>query len=240
MAEVVARRLVHDIIERGLDAGESLDAEQTLMDRFAVSRESTREALRLLEVAGLVKLRRGPGGGAFVGTVDPVNLGRFASMYFHMAGATYAELFTAYTVADSILAEFAARNPSLEERRRVMAPYLAAAHDEADLDQYFQYHTNFHAAIASLAGNRVMEISFHSLGLLVARHYLALAESRHLTLADARSSRHFVESDHDEIAVAVVAGNHRKAHDLMRSHTEHVVSVMTSDGLDPNAVIEWT
>ena len=82
-----------------------------MLDQYDVSRESLREALRLLEVQGLVAIRRGPGGGPTVCTVDPANLGRVSTLYYHLAGATYRELWEAWILAESILAERAAANP---------------------------------------------------------------------------------------------------------------------------------
>jgi GntR family transcriptional regulator, transcriptional repressor for pyruvate dehydrogenase complex len=239
MAEVVARRIAADIIERGLAPGDTLDSEQALLERLAVSRESLREGLRLLEVAGLVTIRRGPGGGTFVGSVDPTNLGRFAGLYYHMSGASYGELFEAYALADSLLAELAARHPGRAERRAAMDPFLDEAHSEPDLEHYMIHHAGFHAAVARLAGNRVVQITLHSVGLLVARHYVALADRRSLTLASARASRPFVEHDHAMIARAIGSGNHRRARALMEDHVRHIVAVLEADGLDPDGIIGW-
>src|SRR5262249_34745107 len=153
-AETIARAIAHDVIDRCLLPGAPLDSEQTMLDRFGVSRESLREALRLLEVQGLISIRRGPGGGAFVGTVDPANLGRTASLYFHMPGATYGELFDAYAFAEATLAMRAAQHADGGHRRRLMSPFLDSALRDVDLDEYVQRHFGFHATVAALADNR--------------------------------------------------------------------------------------
>src|SRR6478736_6338216 len=56
-SESVAR----DIVEQGLVTGDSLPSEAVMLEEHGVSRESLREALRLLEVQGLLSIRRGPG-----------------------------------------------------------------------------------------------------------------------------------------------------------------------------------
>jgi DNA-binding FadR family transcriptional regulator len=239
LAEIVARGIVHDLLGRHLQQGDPLDSEPAMVERFGVSRESLREGVRLLEVAGLVKIRRGPGGGTFVGSVDPTNLGRFESLYFHTAGATYAELFEAYTVAETLLAERAARHPERERRVDVMTPFLSESYDEPDLAHYIDHHAGFHAAVAMLARNRVLQITMQSLGLLAGRHYVALAERKALTLDAARQSRVFVEDDHHAIAAAIIAGQPHRARDLMVAHSERVISVLLADGIDPDAVVEW-
>lgn len=239
IAETIARALVHDVIERGLQPGDSLDSEQAMLARFEVSRESLREALRLLEVQGLISIRRGPGGGAFVGTVDPANLGRTSSLYFHMAGATYGELFEAYAFADATLAARAAQHRDAATRREAMAPYITRRGSDVDIEHYIARHAGFHTAVASLASNRVLQITMHSLGLLVGRHYVHQIDAHHLTLAQAQESREFVASDHVAIGQAIVAGSHRRAFDLMSEHVEHIVATLEADGLDREAVVEW-
>ena len=207
LSETIARALVHDVIERRLRPGDSLDSEQPMLERFDVSRETLREALRLLEVQGLVTIRRGPGGGAFVGTVDPSKLGRISSLYFHMAGATYGELFDAYAFADATLAARAARHPDADHRASAMAPYVTHRDHDTDIEHYINRHAGFHTAVAALADNRVLQISLHAVGLLVGRHYVHQIDAHHLTLEEAQESREFVASDHVAIAQAIVDGD---------------------------------
>lgn len=239
LAEVVARTVARDILERGLGSGDPLESEQELLDRLDVSRESLREGLRLLEVAGLVTLRRGPGGGTFVATVDPANLGRFASLFYQMSGASYRELFEAYALADSLLAERAALHPDLHTRREVMSPFLAAGPVGGDLEEYVAHHAAFHTEVARLANNRVLQVTLHTVGLLVGRHYLVLVDEHRISLSEARSTRRFVEDDHIAIARAIVAGNRHRARELMEDHVHHVVGVLVADGLSPDDTVEW-
>ena len=124
-AEHIARAITRDIVRDGRQPGDPLPSEATMLGQYNVSRESLREALRLLEVQGLIAIRRGPGGGPTVCTVDPANLGRVSTLYYHLAGATYRELWEAWILAESILAERAASNPDARRERPTMAPYLA-------------------------------------------------------------------------------------------------------------------
>src|SRR4051794_14541226 len=168
-SESVARDIVHDIVEQQLETGDSLPSEAVMLEHYGVSRESLREALRLLEVQGLISIRRGPGGGPIVGTVDPANLGRVSTLFFYMAGATYRELFEAWVVGESTLAEMAARNPSAEARQEAMAPYLAGASSRVtgEIEEFVEQHVSFHAIIGRLAANRVIELTMQVYGMIV-------------------------------------------------------------------------
>lgn len=216
-SERVARDIVADIIDQGLGTGDSLPSEAEMLDHYGVSRESLREGLRLLEVQGLITIRRGPGGGPSVGTVDPANLGRTSALYYHMSGGIYAELFEAWIYAEGELAERAARHPDAARRNEVMGPYSnsfdPAIHDT--VEEYITSQTRFHGAIASLVRNRVLEISLQTYGQIVSHHMMVVDDPRNLgpQIAD----------EHQDIAAAIVAGHPRRARQLMESHIEAVI-----------------
>ena len=156
-SETFARELIDDIVRRGLDTGARLPTEATLVQDYRCSRQSVREGLRLLEVSGLVTMHRGVGGGPRLGRVDPGNLGRMATLFLHLAGATHDELFDALITAESLLAERAAGNPDRAAVEAAMRPHLQHP-DRAELSKadFIVEHTEFHATIAALAGNRVL------------------------------------------------------------------------------------
>src|ERR687885_2779303 len=65
-AEAVARDLEAQILGDGLAAGERLGTKEDLRRRFGVAVATVNEAVRLLEMRGLIEARPGPGGGVFV------------------------------------------------------------------------------------------------------------------------------------------------------------------------------
>src|SRR5215217_5485742 len=107
-SEVVAFAVARDIVEHGLQSGDRLPLEAEMVEQYGVSRESLREALRLLEAQGIVSIRRGPGGGPVVGTASSMNLARTMTLYFQLAGATYEELLEAWRMLEPLGAELAA------------------------------------------------------------------------------------------------------------------------------------
>lgn len=233
-SESVARDVAHDIITLGLQPGDSLPPEAAMLQHYGVSRESLREGLRLLEVQGLISIRRGPGGGPIVGTVDPANLGRSSTLYYHMAGATYQELFEAWTLAESLLAERAARHPDREARAAAMEPYLDSGVHEApeDVARFVQEQGGFHTAVASLARNRVLELTLQTMGRIVS-HHVAVVD-------DPREVRRMLADDHLTLAKAIIAGHPTRAHDLMERHIMGVVHYYGERaGTKLDDFIEW-
>ncbi|MBD8068956.1 FadR/GntR family transcriptional regulator [Bacillus sp. PS06] len=57
----IVKKLQHIIEEDGLVAGDKIPSERELSDRLSVGRSSVREALRALELLGLIETRRGEG-----------------------------------------------------------------------------------------------------------------------------------------------------------------------------------
>ena len=111
-SEVVAFAVVRYIVDHRLESGARLPLEAEMVEHYGVSRESLREALRLLEAQGIVSIRRGPNGGPVVGRAESGNLGRTMTLYFQLAGATYEELLRAWRMLEPLAAELAARNPN--------------------------------------------------------------------------------------------------------------------------------
>ncbi|MGC9667610.1 FadR/GntR family transcriptional regulator [Planosporangium sp. 12N6] len=217
---MVAREVVRDISAQRLQPGDSLDSEAVMLKKYGVSRESLREGLRLLEVQGMISIRRGPGGGPIVGSIDPANLGRVEALFFHLAGATYDELFAAWVLAESTLARLAAGNRSKKIRREAMAPYLdrnAHLDQHEDLEYFVQGHEGFHSAVAALAGNRVLQLTFRAYGLLVAHHVATVGDPR--LIGDA------LADDHVKLAQAIADGDAQLAEDLMERHLNHVIAI---------------
>ena len=218
--EVVARDVLHGISADGLQPGDSLPSESQMLEQYGVSRESLREGLRLLEVQGMISIRRGPGGGPVVGTVDPASLGRMEALFYHLAGATYGELFEAWLLAESTLARLAATNPDSALREQMMSPYLsgdAPGGEHIDLEIYMSGHEGFHGAVSRLAGNRILQLTFRAYSQVVAHHLAVIGDVRryHQQLVD----------DHLCLAGVIVQGDGEAASTLMHEHLSHVIAI---------------
>jgi GntR family transcriptional regulator, transcriptional repressor for pyruvate dehydrogenase complex len=233
-SETVARDIVEFIVSSGLGEGDVLPSEAKMVEQYAVSRESLREGLRLLEAQGLITIRRGPGGGPVVGTVDPANVGRVSTLFYHLVGASYRELVDAWAVAESYIAERAARNPDRALVRATLEQFLS---DEDAAGEsvvgFLSHHGQFHARLGALVGNRVMQLSLMAIGQIITHHVVFTF--------DPRDVGELIHDDHREIAAAVIAARPIKARDLMREHVEKIAAAYEkstgSSMLDQ--LIEW-
>jgi len=78
-SEQVAAWIVRDMTRRHLPTGSRLPTEAAMLDLYGVSRGSLREALRILEVNGLIVVRAGPHGVPHVRDLSATEVSRTMS-----------------------------------------------------------------------------------------------------------------------------------------------------------------
>ncbi len=213
LSEVLAREIVRDL--RDIEPGTMLPAESVMLEKYGVGRASLREALRLLEVQGLIVIRPGPGGGPMAAQADSVHYGRTSSLYFHMLGATYHDVVAARAVIEPALARLVAEQQDPEHLAKLEAFLAGQELDRAesgtdeDYERYVADSSGFHAMLAGLAGNPVLSLSAHSLqDVLLDRVYGLFPPEE----------RRRVEEVHAKIAKAIIKGDANGVERMMRVH----------------------
>lgn len=206
-SETVALNIVHDIVARGLTAGDKLPLETAMLQQYRVSRASLREALRLLEVQGLISIRPGPGGGPVVGSVDARNLSRTTSLYFHLGGMKYADIFATQELLEPLCAQLACRHP---DRAARLAPYLDASPHPREGSAYHSVTGSFHRTVYDLAGNGVLSLVTSSITHIVSSHIVSTMDPVEL--------HESILEEHAQLARAIVAGKESRAGRLVQEH----------------------
>lgn len=145
-SDLVADQIKEAIISKKLPPGERLSDEKDFLKTYRVSKGTMREALKSLEVQGLVNIKTGPGGGASVARVSAEKTNELLWNYFF------------------------SRNVSLEDIyavRKLVEPELAASvaeHlDEEDLQLLEQSvgHCSLHGFEDNDRAQRIQELDFH-------------------------------------------------------------------------------
>jgi GntR family transcriptional repressor for pyruvate dehydrogenase complex len=205
-SERVALDIVHDIVAQGLQAGDRLPLEAAMVEQYDVSRASLREALRLLEVQGLIRLKPGPGGGPAVGSVKASHLARTATLYFHLGASTYDQLMATQVLLEPLCAQLAAQNP---ESREALQPYF----DVPDIDSEATYRgltATFHDEVYRLSANPVLALVTNAITSIVSDHVVATMDPVQL--------RADILEEHASLARAIARGHVDKAGRLMAAH----------------------
>jgi DNA-binding FadR family transcriptional regulator len=177
VAETVADAIRRDIIRGQLKDGDSLPAEAQLIAEFGVSRPTMREAVRILESEGLIRVARGAKGGAQVSAPTFALVARAAGIALQSNGATLGDIYRVRTIIEPPAARMIAEGNSV----------AAAAVLHRQLDKELALIGNrkacalaiaeFHIIMMDLCGNVTLRMFGHALQHLVERH-LALAQRR--------------------------------------------------------------
>jgi DNA-binding FadR family transcriptional regulator len=157
-----AAEQIADRIRAGmLCVGDRLPGERALAGAMEISRPTLREAVKVLVDAGVLEVRRGPGGGMFVATdVVPVELVRQRSglRLGEVAGVLEARRLLEPRVA--MLAAVRATDDDLAVLERTidtMRAIVAEGYDASREDLFLQIDVQFHLALARAAGNPTVE-----------------------------------------------------------------------------------
>ena len=158
--------------------------------------------------------------------IDPAYLARTATLYFHLSGATYDEMFETWFMIEPAVAEKVAALPDRPRVRRSLEPFIAELPPDVDTDVFFTMSTGFHAELAKLSGNRVFGLLVQAIGHTVVDHIM-------LDL-DPVQERRTIERDHRKIAEAITAGRTQKARNLMSGAYRHHDRDLPAELADPH------
>jgi GntR family transcriptional regulator, transcriptional repressor for pyruvate dehydrogenase complex len=144
-------------------AGDFLGSEATLAERFGVSRMAVRDALRNLEASGVVEIRMGAKGGAWIAGA---NMDRFAdalAIQLQLIGVGIEEIFDAQIAIEVMAADLAARIASPEDHLRLSALLEEMVRTRNNAAAFTDVAMQFHQAVIDASHNRVLTAQFKAL-----------------------------------------------------------------------------
>jgi GntR family transcriptional repressor for pyruvate dehydrogenase complex len=209
VAEALAQEIVHEIVSRKLPPGTLLSSEAQMLEDYGVGRGSLREALRILEVHGLITMKPGRNGGPMVIEVGSRDFGRMSSLFFHIGGVTFRQLVEARLLLEPLMARLAAERRGQELLAAVVDPEATPVEDDG---QYFDATGDFHKTVASMSANPVLNLMCSSLEEIFRDQVSGLLSPKEMR-------RHVLEV-HSAIADAIARGEADAAEKLMREHMQ--------------------
>ena len=154
---------VRDMIAAGtLKPGDRLPSERDLSGRLRVSRNTLREALRALEHAGIVEMRKGATGGAFV---MPGNSGVIVNGMrdlYHLGAITPAQLTEARVWLSEVVVRVACTRATEEDFAALEANIDASA-KAADFGERARHNRDFHVILARATRNPILVITMEGI-----------------------------------------------------------------------------
>lgn len=170
MAIKVAQGIVREIAENNMAPGAKLPPEHEMVERYGVARATLREALRFLELQGVLTIKPGPGGGPVVGEPHTRNLASTLALMLQFMDAPFRSLLELRQDLSPGMAARAAKNASPEDLRLMRECITKLTQNVGNLPVYIYETRKFHDLIAWASGNP-------AIGLLVTSVHLVTNSS---------------------------------------------------------------
>ena len=221
LSEAAIEQIKELIVTENLEPGSKLPSERYLVDALGVGRSSIREALRILEIMGLVEVL--PGKGAFVKALTG-DLFIPLSELLSAQKETLPHHFEARMVLEPAAAALAAKRSSPKQvaQLRKNLQNFKDSLDQQNLVALIRADIEFHRLVANATDNRTIAILMNT----ITRHDF------HGWKAALRTSNRPQKTvaEHGRVIDAIEQGDEKKARSAMRSH---LLAAQRNLGLQP-------
>jgi GntR family transcriptional repressor for pyruvate dehydrogenase complex len=191
--EKVAARVETDILEARLVPGQKLPNETELGRRLGVGRSAVREALKTLELRGLLEVRRGFNGGTFVRATD-VNEAPFELHLSRWPVATEQDLLAVRLALEPLATRLAATRSDVRTVPLLERILEREAESREHPANFVENAAAFHIAVSEASGNRLLGTLVESLGTLI---------KQQLNVAFQAGDAQLVLARHEQITSAI-------------------------------------
>jgi GntR family transcriptional regulator, transcriptional repressor for pyruvate dehydrogenase complex len=213
------RSLIH---EGKLTPGDRLPPEREMCERFGVSRVTVREALRVLEAGGLVEIRVGAHGGAFVTQPTSDRVGASITDLLTLSSVTAGDVTEVRMVLEVGILPLLCDNADEEDFAALEAicDQQEAALDSGAYDVTLS--AQFHTRLAAATHNTAFEMLIHSFhGPLL----MSLATAQKTA---PEMGKRGVE-EHRGLIAAIRAGDAETGERIMREHLSRTADRLCLD-----------
>lgn len=218
----IAGRLGSLIREGRLRPGDRIPAEREIASRLKVSRATVRDALRELELRGMVSRR--PGRGTVVEDLPRPQLHAGLLGTMHGSDRVVREIMDLRAVIEPPMAERAASRATADQRRELrdlLAQSVREHRDGVPPARYIELDIAFHTCLARMTQNTMLDRL-----LRVTQEWMAPSRTPALESEERiRSSL----SAHRAIAEAVDLQDSTAARDEMAKHIEEILLMITRE-----------
>ena len=173
--EDIISQIQEAVLRGDLKTGDRLPAERELKEIFQTSRGTLREALRVLEQKGLIEIKTGVSGGAFIKAVTSHQVSESLDLLLRSQKVSLKDLAEFREEVEGIVTGHAAE---LAEEEDIHALYdiLEEAKSiidqgKPDWDRFIDIDNNFHMELARIAGNHLYILVLKSIHDNINRYY---------------------------------------------------------------------
>jgi DNA-binding FadR family transcriptional regulator len=214
-ADLIAQRVIDEIVEHDLPPGAMLPAEKDMLERYGVGRGTLREALRHLELQGVLTMRPGPGGGPMVASPGAEHLASSVTLLLTLSRTPFREVVDVAVALAPTLAQLAAEQADADDIAALRAGLaeLTLRLKARDGEGFMRAHQRFQALLATATGNGLLGMLHGALQNIISGSDTGVTYSHpqmRATLTTHRATVDAVE-DHDGERARAVVDEHMEA-----------------------------
>ena len=217
--EQVIEQIKYMITSGELKKGEKLPPERELVEKFQVSRTSVREALRALQIIGLIESRQG--GGNYIKDSFDDNLIEPLSMMFVLQNSRNSEILELRRVLEVETARLAAKNISDEELTR-LKEIIDRMKDLPDEKENVVLDKELHYVIAKASGNNLIMSILTAVSSLMDSF---IKEAREAIINKDENKSVLLEH-HENMYIALKNHDEKEAGKVMKEHMNLIIRHM--------------
>jgi DNA-binding FadR family transcriptional regulator len=163
--EDIAGQIREELSRGRLKPGDRLPAERDLAVQFGVSRNTLREALRSLEISGLISLRKGAMGGAFVNDTNGGTIVTSIQDMFSLGAVTTEQITEARISIESAIIRAACEGHTAADLKKLREnlELAAEATQRKDFFARVNAHLEFHMILARATRNPILIVVMEAL-----------------------------------------------------------------------------
>lgn len=155
-SDVLADDLRERILRGEFPNGTALPPERELVEQTQMSRTTVREALRILEVQGLISIKTGRSGGAFVQQPDGEAFASSVNLLIRGRQIRMADLLETREAVEPACAQLAAKYRTETDLKRLDDANEAMAAKSGSLAEFLQANVDWHIAVAVASHNELL------------------------------------------------------------------------------------
>jgi len=216
----IADRIQDLIVTESLRPGDKLPGERELAERMGVSRTVIREAIRALNVRGLVKVKSGCG--TFVQELSAENAAAHISLFLKLKRApeSYEKVYEVRRMIEIEAAGLAAERSTVQDLIAMQREIERMRAFRADREQFVAADLAFHKAVAAATRNELLSVLLTPISDLL-REFVVLSTY-------AASAADDGIAHHKTILTAIRDRNADRARQAMRDHLAHAHQLVVS------------
>jgi GntR family transcriptional regulator, transcriptional repressor for pyruvate dehydrogenase complex len=221
-SDVLADELREKILRGDFPENTALPPERELVTQTGMSRATVREALRILEVQRLVRIKTGRAGGAFVQRLGEESIASSVDLLIRGRQIRLAALHETREAIEPSCARLAAQHRTDEDLDELERANRAIAAD-GSLSDFLQANVDWHVAVAVASHNELLN------GFMLALSRAIYASTDNQGFVDAAVRRTTVQA-HRSITEAIRAADPEAAVRRMQRHVHaYAKAVMEVD-----------